>query len=251
MTEQQVSFANCRGQFLSGVLHRPSGNHTSRGAILCHGMESNKESEKLIALAGRLSHKDFLTLRFDFACANEGSGKFEDVTYSGEVEDLSAAFRFLLQHDVDKIGVFGSSMGGTVALLFAAQVKKLASLVTLAAPVHPEKITEHLLSPQEVTDWRRTGYTIYHGRRINVTMLDDLESINVPQAIAEVRCPTLVIHGDRDETVPVAEGHELFSLLPGAKELMVIRGADHRFSDPDHLEKVINHATDWLTSHSA
>jgi pimeloyl-ACP methyl ester carboxylesterase len=251
MTEQQVSFANCRGQFLSGVLHRPSGNHASRGAILCHGMESNKESEKLIALAGRLSDKDFLTLRFDFACANEGSGKFEDVTYSGEVEDLSAAFRFLLQHDVDKIGVFGSSMGGTVALLFAAQVKKLASLVTLAAPVHPEKITEHLLSPQQVTDWRRTGYTIYHGRRINVTMLDDLESINVPQAIAEVRCPTLVIHGDRDETVPVAEGHELFSLLPGAKELMVIRGADHRFSDPDHLEKVINHATDWLTSHSA
>ena len=82
-------------------------------------------------------------------------------------------------------------------------------------------------------------------------MLDDLESINVSKAIVEVRCPTLVIHGDRDETVPVAEGRELFSLLPGAKELLVIRGADHRFSDREHLEKVIDRATDWLTSHSA
>jgi len=252
MAEQEVSFVNSRGKILSGVLHLPSANHASRGVILCHGMESNKESEKLIALAGRLSDKGFLTLRFDFACANAGNGKFEDVTYSGEVEDLTAAFRFLLQqHDVEKISVFGSSMGGTVALLFAAQAQKVASLVTLAAPVHPEKITEHLLSPQQVADWRRTGYTIYHGRRINVTMLDDLESINVSKAIVEVRCPTLVIHGDRDETVPVAEGRELFSLLPGAKELLVIRGADHRFSDREHLEKVIDRATDWLTSHSA
>ncbi len=251
MAEQAVSFTNRRGQFLRGVLHPPLGNHDSCGVILCHGMESNKESEKLIALAGKLSDKGFLTLRFDFACANESTGRFEDITYSGEVEDLGAAFGFLLQCGVQKTGVFGSSMGGTVALLFASQEERVASLVTLAAPLHPEKITEHLLTPQEVENWRRTGYTTYHGRRINVTMLEDLESINVPKAASQVHCPTLVIHGDRDETVPVEEGRELFSLLPGAKKLAVIQGGDHRFSQPDHLQKILNDAVDWLTSHSA
>src|SRR5262245_19157673 len=160
MAEQKVSFANCRGQILSGVLHRPSNNHASCGVILCHGMESNKESEKLIALAGRLSAKGFLTLRFDFACANKESGKFEDLTYSGEVEDLSAAFRFLLQRDVEKIGVFGSSMGGTVALASAVQAQSVASLVTLAPPLHPERTTDHRLSPQHGAEWRSAGYTV-------------------------------------------------------------------------------------------
>jgi pimeloyl-ACP methyl ester carboxylesterase len=30
-------------------------------------------------------------------------------------------------------------MGGTVALLFAAQQPRLAALVTVAAPIHPER----------------------------------------------------------------------------------------------------------------
>jgi putative redox protein len=212
-------------------------------------MESNKESEKIVALAGSLSAKGLLALRFDFACANERSGRFEEITYSSEVEDLRAAFEFLLRYPMQHIGIFGSSMGGTVALLFTAQEAQVACLVTLAAPVHPEKITQQLLSPHELRDWRKVGFLTYHGRRINVTMLEDLEKIDVPKAATQIGCPSLVIHGDRDETVPVAEGHELFSLLPGTKRLVTIEGADHRFSDPDHSQTVRDRALEWFTTH--
>ena len=233
---------------MSGVLHQPQALFSS-AVILCHGMESNKESDKIVALAGILSENGLLTLRFDFACANESSGDFADITYSGEVEDLRAAFDYMLQYPVRNVGIFGSSMGGTVALLFAGQQEKVAALVTLAAPLHPEKITEQILSPDALDEWQHCGYVIYHGRRINVTMLEDLRTLNVPRAATHLKCPTLVIHGDRDETVPVEEGYELFSLLPATKKLSVIQGADHRFSDPGHLQQVLDLASGWIASH--
>lgn len=247
--ETAVSFSNDRGQILRGVLHHPPQGVFSSAVILCHGMESSKESEKIVALGGILSDKGLLTLRFDFACANESSGDFADITYSAEVADLRAAFNFMLQYPIQRIGIFGSSMGGTVALLFAGQEERVAALVTLAAPLHPEKITEQILSSDAVAEWQRCGYIIYHGRRINVTMLQDLQTLNVPGTVTRATCPTLVIHGDCDETVPVGEGRELFSLLPASKELGVIQGADHRFSDPRCLQQVLDLTSAWMTRH--
>ncbi len=247
--EERVTFSNNRGQTLVGILHRPAGREPNAAVILCHGMESGKESEKLIALCKRLSEKGILALRFDFACAGEPEGKFEEITYSGEVEDLRAAYNSMLRYQPKKIGILGSSMGGTVAILFGAQEKNVAALVTIAAPSHPEKITERLLTPEEARQWRKLGFVAYQGQRLNVSLLDDVEKIDVPKAARKISCPVLVIHGDRDDTVPVEEAHELYAALGGPKKLVILQGADHRLSDPSHLQRALAESIDWLTQH--
>lgn len=248
LREERVSFSNVRGETLQGTLHHPSKSNSSAAVILCHGMESNKESEKLIALCRALAGKGILALRFDFAYAGESSGKFEDLTYSGEVEDLDAAFDFLAGHQVRKIGVVGSSMGGTVGLLFAAK-KNIDALVTVAAPLHPEKITERLLTKEEARRWREEGFIFYHGRRINASLLDDLQRINVPKAAKKISCPVFIIHGESDEMVPVEEARELYALLAGPKKLRILQGADHRLSDPILLTEALADSIDWITRH--
>ena len=115
MREEKVSFANPGGQKLDGVLHHPQAGIPRGGVILCHGMESNKDSDKLVLFSRELARLNLLALRFDFACADPG--KFEEITYSGEVEDLVAAFSFIRDRHSEKIAVLGSSMGGTVATL--------------------------------------------------------------------------------------------------------------------------------------
>ena len=45
--------------------------------------------------------------------------------------------------------------------------------------------------------------------------------------IASLRVPLLVIHGDRDRTVPCRLGRELFDAAPGPKSFWAVRGADH------------------------
>jgi dipeptidyl aminopeptidase/acylaminoacyl peptidase len=248
-SDERVTFRNPRGQTLVGILHHPAANQSNPAAILCHGMESNKKSEKLVALGRQLPERGILTLRFDFGCSGESGGRFEEITYSGEVEDLQAAYNFILKYRPNKIGILGSSMGGTVALLFAAEEKRVAALVTIAAPFHPEKITERLLIPEEARQWRTRGYVIYHGQRINVSLLDDLERIDVPGAARKISCPVLVIHGDGDDTVPVEEARELYVELQGPKKLSIFEGADHRLTEPAHMQKALIEATDWLTGH--
>jgi fermentation-respiration switch protein FrsA (DUF1100 family) len=45
--------------------------------------------------------------------------------------------------------------------------------------------------------------------------------------IGQVRAPTLIVHGDRDDVVPVAHGQRLFELAPEPKRLVLIAGAGH------------------------
>lgn len=245
--EERVSFLNGRGQTLAGILHRPPAGASPAGVILCHGMESNKESEKLVALGRALAQKGVLALRFDFACAGESSGKFEEITYSGEVEDLRAAFSLMLRYPVQRVAILGSSMGGTVALLFAAEEPRVTNLVTIAAPLHLKKITDNLLTREEVWNWRRSGFFVYHGRRINISLLNDMEKLNVPEAAKKIFCPVLIIHGDADETVPVEEAYELYSHLRGPKRIRIFKGADHRLSDASVLGAALEESLDWIT----
>ena len=244
--EERVSFINGRGQTLAGVLHHPAEENSHAAAILCHGMESNKESEKLVAMSRTLAQKGIRALRFDFAGSGESGGKFEEIAYSGEVEDLKAAFDFLNEQNAGRIGILGSSMGGTVALLLAARKKRVKALATIAAPIHPEKITETLLTQDEVLNWRQTGFITYHGRRINISFLDDVQKLNVPQAAKTISCPALIIHGDRDQTVPVEEAYELYGQLACTKKLCILEGADHRLSEPRWMEQALEESVKWL-----
>jgi uncharacterized protein len=243
-SEEPVSFSNARGQILKGVVHRPRSGDFAKAAVLCHGMESNKESEKIVALGRELADRGVGVLRFDFSYCGESDGRFEDITYSGEVDDLAAAFDVMLERGARKIAILGSSMGGTVALLFAAGRPQVAALVTVAAPVHPEKIAEELLSPQDVKRWRDAGHISYHGRRLNRSLLDDLQKIDVPAAAKKILCPVLIIHGDRDETVPVEEAYELHGLLRHDKRLSIVQDGDHRFSHPLLLKKLLDESTE-------
>ena len=249
MREQKITFINCRGDTLSGILHEAVGEKPNGAVILCHGMESDKNSDKLIFLGRELAKRGILALRFDFSYVGESSGKFADITYSGEVDDLRAAFSLIQNHRPGKTAVLGSSMGGTVALLFAAEEPTIAALVTIAAPFHPERFPERVLTATQLQQWRDHGFTIYNGRRLNVSLLADLEKLNVPAAAKEIQCPVLILHGDADEVVPVEEAYELDTCLRQANHLLIFKGADHRLSDPVAMQRALTDALDWLTRH--
>ncbi len=246
--EEKIHFTNSRGELLSGVLHVPA-SAARAAALLCHGMDSSKESRKLVFLAEALAARGILALRFDFSFAGESSGRFEDLTCSGEVDDLRAACAFVRARHAGKISIFGSSLGGTVALLFAAREPGLAALVTLAAPVHPERFPQRILTAAQVADWRRRGFIDYNGQRVNAALLEDLEKIDVPAAARAIRCPVLILHGDADLVVPPEDARELHGCLAGARRLSMLPGGDHRLSDPALMRRALDEALEWLSEH--
>ena len=246
-----VTLGSRRGVRLAGVLHLPAGARDPAGfpaVVLCHGMESTKEGAKHQALAGRLAARGYVCLRFDFSYVGESEGSFEDLTISGEVDDLAGACEFLWERGTAALGLVGSSLGGTVAVLFAGSEQRVRALATIAAVSRPLGIAERM-GAEAVAEWRRRGYRNEGGGRLKSDFLDDLVRVDVLAAARCVKAATLVLHGDGDEVVPVDDAHALYEALPQPKELALTAGCDHRFSDPAHLAMLLDRTLDWMDTH--
>jgi len=218
------------------------------GVILCHGMESTKDGTKHKLLGERLSRVGFSVLRFDFSYVGESEGDFADLTFRGEVDDLGGAWDFFRARVDGPIGLLGSSMGGAVALLFAAAEPGVRALATIAAVARPGRVLAEL-RPAELERWRREGVLSLGGVRLRSTFLDDVETLDVVAACRDVRCPTFVAHGDADRVVPCSDGEEIAAALGGAHRLKIYPGADHRFSKPADLEELLEDCASWLAAH--
>lgn len=66
------------------------------------------------------------------------------------------------------------------------------------------------------------------------------------EALAQVRCPTLLIVGGHDEQV-LELNRRAYARLPGTKQLVIIPGATHLFEEPGALEEVARLAAQWFT----
>ena len=248
-SEERVHFPSRRGNRLVGIVHPASGAGSERPAvILCHGMESTKEGTKHKLLGERLSQRGFDVLRFDFSYVGESEGEFEDLSFRGEVEDLAGAWKFMRERGADPVGILGSSMGGTVALLFAASEPAVAALATIAAVADLRRSLAEL-RPAEIERWRRDGVFSLAGMRLKKAFLEDVETLDVLAACREIRCPTFVAHGDADRVVPVADGEAIAAALGGEHRLKIYPGADHRFSKPSDLEAMLDDTSAWLATH--
>ena len=248
-----VSLKSRRGARLAGLLHRPAGVESLKAVptvVLCHGMESTKDGTKHQALARGFTERGHACLRFDFSFVGESEGSFEDLTITGEVEDLAGACDYLWAAGVGAIGVVGSSLGGAVAVVFAAREPRVRALVTIAAVARPLGIIQRM-PPEVVASWRSRGVREWAGGRLKREFLDDLERVDVLGAAARVGAATLVTHGADDRVVPVSDAELLYQALPQPKELHITSGCDHRYSDPAHLAALLDDAQTWIVARLA
>ena len=239
----RVAFLNARGERLVGVLQGDLGPSV---AILCHGMMSNKDGHKHIFLAQELAQRGIANLRFDFAGRGESEGEIFDMTYSRQVEDLEAAVNHLATLGVQRFGLFGSSMGGAVALLEAARDERIVAIATLAAVGHPAAMGERY--PEHVRSWNERGFIEFEGARIGRGFYDDALQHDVLSAVRVLRAHLLIVHGDRDEVVNVADAHDI-AIAARHATLDIVAEADHRFSSLPAMRSAMRQVADFLAQH--
>lgn len=225
-------------QKIVGNLHLPY--EKAPCVITLHGLESSKNSGKWPTIAARLYDAGYACLRFTFRGCGTGpeksEGEFEDVSLTGRIHDYQAALQFLQETgkvDMRRLGVMGSSFGGMVAI--AAQDKRIKALVILSTPytmLHHQK---------EAGQY----YELPSGRRVKNGFYADLRSYNLLDAIRTAP-PILIIHGSLDELVPPEHARKLYDAAPEPKRLEIVEGADHVFSQPEQLNKVIELSLAWF-----
>lgn len=248
---EKVVFRNSLGQRIFGFLHG-GGSGVGRGptVILCHGMMSSKEGTKQKAFAHALEESGFSVLRFDFSFCGESEGRFEEITFTQEVDDLRNAVRWVREKGAPSIGLVGSSMGGAVAILYASEDPEVRALVTLAAVADPGRLADRMEDLKRKTrEWKEEGYRLGAEGEPGERFAEDARKQDVVGAARGLSAPLLVLHGGEDEVVPVEDARAIHASAGGPKALKILPGVDHRFTQPGALEEALNLARGWFQEH--
>jgi len=262
MRIEELLIHQADGPALAAAVYHPD-TAAHRGAVVvAHGMLSFKESPKLVELCRACSAAGVLALRFDFRGRGSSGGDPEVLTISNEMADLSSVHSWLVSRGHGPIAWIGSSLGGTVALMLAPELRP-GAIVSIGSPAHPP------LEPRDAWSGRtsqdsgskqpgespgppaatappptETRIEIVPSVFILSRFFTDAATHDPVAAAASVTCPWLVAHGAQDEIVPVADARELAAACPSA-ELAVHPYADHRFSSLTHRAELVARVVSW------
>jgi putative redox protein len=242
---ERIEFPSRRGNLLVGDLHRPQ-EGGGPVLVLCHGMESTRGGTKQQAIVERFAPLGFTILRFDFSYVGDSEGEFENLTVSGEVDDTLGALDFLEDFEPSTCVLVGSSLGGAVALLAAAQVPdRVDAVATIAAVADTALFTERL-TQRDVADWRSSGRRAWGANVLKVDFLDDVERLDLPAAIARLQQPILVMHGESDDVVPLSHARIIEQAAAGPVRVATFAGVGHRFEEAGALAALLDTLESWL-----
>jgi len=221
--------------------HRFSGREP--GVVFLGGLRSDMTGTKAVHLEDWARRSGRAFLRFDYSGHGQSSGDFTDGCIGDWAEDAAAVIAALTE---GPLVLVGSSMGGWISLLMAKRMpEKVAGVVTIAAA--PD-FTEDGRWAEWSEDQRRACMEDGHvampseyGAPMIITrrMIEDGRKHLVLRDTLALPMPVRMLQGTADADVPMAVALRLLDHVQGDDiRLELVKGADHRFSDPGCLATI-------------
>ena len=168
--------------------------------------------------------------RFDHRGCGRSEGEFDLVTsLEARCSDLIAALEAINRRidTRDRLGLFGSSMGGTVCLGTAARLAADA-VVTFGAPIRSN------------LTGRRPGMS-----RSQIVFDAAKRQFDVTEGLSKLS-NVLIFHGQADDVVPVSHAREIYRLAREPKKIIIQEHGDHPMSNPQHQQEFIRQTSLWF-----
>ncbi|MGA9981308.1 MAG: alpha/beta fold hydrolase [Candidatus Sulfotelmatobacter sp.] len=197
-----------------------------------------------------------------------GHGRSRGLPPPYTAAQLAADLSFLLDHlGIDSAAVLGYSQGGAIAQQLALddlrRCNRLVLVCTYAfnmATVR-ERLEGHLFPllvqlfglkrmakmavsigakhlSKERSGWL-VGIMADQDQRLMVSAWREAMAFDSRDRLGEIRCPTLIVAGSKDQAVPIQHAEMLHEGIAGSR-LVIIDGADHSliWTHPDELARV-------------
>ncbi|NKQ34646.1 MAG: alpha/beta fold hydrolase [Chloroflexi bacterium] len=198
--------------------------------IFLHGFASSVNGRKAQFLRARFdgrSDADFYAFPFSPTPTD-----FEYLTVTGMIARLR---QYVLDRGYTAVSLIGSSMGGLVALNYAARFGGVERLLLLA-PALTYLSGERVGMP--LAEWRERGYgEIFHfgfNRMVKLGYALEVDG-RFYQTAPSPPCPITILHGAQDEVVPIADSRQYAARYPEQVELIEV-AAGHDINA--HLELI-------------
>ncbi|MFM8550875.1 MAG: alpha/beta hydrolase [Nitrospiraceae bacterium] len=253
--DQALTFHDQAGHKVAAVLAAP-GKPTDLACVLLHGFLSNKNSTTNKTLTRALLEQGIATFRFDFFGQGESDGPFERLTIGTALDQAKSAIDLMASKGYNRLGLIGSSFGGLIALLAAADAAckpRLASLALKCPVPNFEEMLRLEFGPDGIVAWKRTGTIpdITGGSEpvaLHYAFYEDCGRYRGYEAAKSVAVPTLIVQGDQDEYVPLHQSRRLLEALRPPKRLDILPGADHGFSKAEDFRAMAAKLIEWTVA---
>jgi uncharacterized protein len=208
--------------------------------VFLHGFCSVRYGEKAQALEESCARRGWTFATFDFRGHGESSGKLRELRGSGLLADLDTIYGFLNQHGVNRLCLFGPSMGGWAAAWYALRRPGRVAATALVAPgFHILTARWDKLSPPEREEWRRTGVLRIKNQWLDAELgygfMEEVSQFPPEELLRDYRTPTLIFQGLRDDVVPAAKTIAWVEACQNSQlELRLYKDGDHRLTDRKH-----------------
>lgn len=222
------------------------------GVVFLGGFKSDMTGTKAQFLEAWAAETGRAFLRFDYSGHGQSSGTFEAGSIGDWAEDAAAAIMELTE---GKVVLVGSSMGGWIALLLARRhPEKVAGLVGIAAA--PDFTEDSMWADMDdqtrtrlLADGRIELPSDYADEPYVITkrLIEDGRTQLVLRSPLPLPFPVRLLQGTADADVDMSVALRLLDHADGADiRLTLVKGADHRFSEPENL-RLIRHAIHSVT----
>jgi pimeloyl-ACP methyl ester carboxylesterase len=225
---------------------------TGPGIVFLGGFRSDMEGTKAIHLEQWAKAQGRAFLRFDYSGHGQSSGVFEEGAIGDWAADAAAVVRKLT---IGPQILVGSSMGGWISLLVARSMPdRVAGLVTIAAA--PDFTEDSMWAGFDkdqraaLHDMGQVALPSEYGDPLVITrrMIEDGRNHLVLRDPLMLPFPVRMLQGTADADVDQAVALRLLEHATGDNiRLILVKGADHRFSDPACLDAITTAITEVTT----
>ncbi len=207
--------------------------------MFCSGFKSDMTGTKAAALAAYCEARGQSFLRFDYSGHGQSAGDFMEGSIGQWKRDTLAVLDVCTQGEVILVG---SSMGGWLSLLVALErPERVKALVGVAcAPDFTERLIWEKLSPEQQEGLLRDGVfyapSCYGEAPYPITrhLIEEARTHLLLDKELSIKSPIHLLHGTKDEDVPVEIAKILVNKLPQTT-LTLIEGGNHRLSEAEDL----------------
>jgi dipeptidyl aminopeptidase/acylaminoacyl peptidase len=240
------------GLNIVGQLYLPAGDVLYPTVCVCHGIPAripDPSDRGYPLLAEQICQHGFAVLIFNFRGARASGGNLDILGWTRDLKAMIDYLSALPEVDRSRLYLLGFSGGAAVSVYVAAQDNRVSAVVACACPAEFNFFTE-VEEPQSIIDHFRSIGTIRdndfpHSLREWLSGFEVVSPINYVAGISPR--PLLLVHGSKDETVPLADARRLYDKAGEPRELAVIEGAPHRLRQNGEAMAVV---IDWLKAHT-
>ena len=232
-----------------GVIYIPQGAGQQMPAVIfSHGFGGNYQVGAQYAEA--LAAKGYVVYCFDFCGGSPGSrsdGSTLEMSIFTEQADLEAVMAMIQSLDYvdsDNLFLMGTSQGGAVSAITAADHQEEIRGAILLYPAFclVDMTKERFDSVEDIPD---TYFSLW--MTIGRTYAENLLDYDIYEDISGYEKDVLILHGDADGIVPLSYSEKALEVYSSA-QLEVLPGARHGFYGED-AQKAIHLMLNYLESH--